>query len=113
MAYNSTIGMVFTPEQKAAPGPVFHAWTIVAMHYHVNWGFLRRGQLVDNVGIMAAHGHKVAIVHGRHDYNCRPINAWRIAKALRAAGAKVELEFVAGSGHSDNEPGIVTGERAF
>lgn len=71
-------------------------------------GFLRRGQLLDNVGVMATHSHRVAITHGRADYVCQPQAAWRLSEALRAAGCKnVELEFVAGAGHSDSEPGLV------
>ena len=33
--------------------------------------------------------------------------AWRLTEALRAAGCDVDLEFVAGAGHSDSEPGLV------
>ncbi|EOD14765.1 hypothetical protein EMIHUDRAFT_96439 [Emiliania huxleyi CCMP1516] len=79
-----------------------------AVHYMLHGGFLRRGQLLDGVGVMAAHGHRVAIAHGRGDYVCQPQAAWRLSEALRAAGcADVELEFVAGAGHSDSEPGLV------
>ena len=78
------------------------------VHYMLNGGFLRRGQLLDQVALMAQQGHKVAIVHGRADYVCQPQAAWRLCKALRAAGCEdVELEFVAGAGHSDSEPGLV------
>ena len=74
----------------------------------INGGFLRRGQLLDGVGVMAAAGHNVTICHGRADYVCQPQAAHRLAAALRAAGATdVELEFVAGAGHSDSEPGLV------
>jgi proline iminopeptidase len=57
---------------------------------------------------MVEHGHIVAIVHGRADYVCQPQAAWRLAQALRAKGSEfVDLEFVAGAGHSDSEPGLV------
>ena len=57
---------------------------------------------------MASHGHKVSIAHGRGDYVCQPQAAWRLSQALRAAGCTgVSLEFVAGAGHSDTEPGLV------
>ena len=56
---------------------------------------------------MAAHGHKVAIAHGRADYVCQPKSAWKLTSALKEAGAEVECEFVAGAGHSDSEPGLV------
>ena len=73
----------------------------------LNGGFMRRGQLLDNVGVMAEHGHIVAICHGRADYVCQPQAAWRLAQALRVVDVPVELEFVAGAGHSDSEPGLV------
>ena len=78
------------------------------VHYMINAGFMRRGQLLDGCGVMAAHGHQVAIAHGRADYVCQPQAAWRLHEALKAAGCKdVELEYVAGAGHSDSEPGLV------
>mmetsp|Transcript_16728 Transcript_16728/g.52241 ORF Transcript_16728/g.52241 Transcript_16728/m.52241 type:complete len:387 (+) Transcript_16728:3-1163(+) len=83
-------------------------FAVMEVHYMLHGGFLRRGQLLDGVGVMAAHGHRVAIAHGRGDYVCQPQAAWRLSEALRAAGcADVELEFVAGAGHSDSEPGLV------
>ena len=68
---------------------------------------MKRGQLLDNVASMAEYNHKVAICHGRGDYVCQPQAAWRLTEALREKGCEVELEFVAGAGHSDSEPGLV------
>lgn len=83
-------------------------FAVMEVHYMLNGGFLKRGQLIDNVAKMAAHKHRVAIAHGRGDYVCQPQAAWRLSEALRAAGCEdVELEFVAGAGHSDSEPGLV------
>jgi len=83
-------------------------FAVMEVHYMLNGGFLKRGELLDNVKVMVEHGHKVAIAHGRGDYVCQPQAAWRLSEALRAAGSKdVELEFVAGAGHSDSEPGLV------
>lgn len=82
-------------------------FAVMEVHYMLNAGFMRRGQLLDNVAVMAKHGHKVAITHGRADYVCQPQAAWRLSEALRAVGAEVELEFVGGAGHSDTEPGLV------
>ena len=46
--------------------------------------------------------------HGRADYVCQPHAAWRLHQALKKAGCEyVDLEFVAGAGHSDSEPGLV------
>jgi proline iminopeptidase len=81
-------------------------FAVMEVHYMSNAGFMRRGQLLDGVGAMAAYGHKVSIVHGRGDYVCQPQAAWRLTKALRALGAEVDLEFVSGAGHSDTEPGL-------
>ena len=72
----------------------------------INAGFLRRGQLLDNVSKLSHM--KVAICHGRADYVCQPQAAWRLAQALRNVGCKwVDCEFVSGAGHSDTEPGLV------
>jgi energy-coupling factor transporter transmembrane protein EcfT len=76
------------------------------VHYMINAGFLRRGQLIDNVDKIKHM--KVAICHGRGDYVCQPQAAWRLAQRLRKLGCSyVELEFVSGAGHSDSEPGLV------
>ena len=77
------------------------------VHYMMNHGFLRRGQLLDGVDIMAEHRHFVSIVHGRADYVCQPKAAWKLVRALQAKGCSVDLEFVTGAGHSDSEPGII------
>jgi len=82
-------------------------FAVMEVHYMLNGGFMRRGQLLDNLVQMAKHGHKVAIAHGRADYVCQPGAAYRLAQALRAVGVRVDLEFVAGAGHSDSEPGLV------
>ena len=69
---------------------------------------MRRGQLLDGCGVMK--DMKVMITHGRCDYVCQPQAAYALAEALRAAGLPEELltlEFVAGAGHSDSEPGLV------
>ena len=69
-----------------------------------NAGFLRRGQLLD--GCAALKDIRVHIVHGRCDFVCQPQAAFRLAEALKKAGNEaVHLEFVAGAGHSDTEPG--------
>lgn len=81
-------------------------FAVMEVHYMLNAGFLRRGQLLDGVDLIKHL--KVAICHGRGDYVCQPQAAWRLAQALRKAGCKyVDLEFVSGAGHSDTEPGLV------
>jgi len=81
-------------------------FAVMEVHYMLNGGFLRRGQLLDCVDCIKHL--KVAICHGRGDYVCQPQSAWRLAQALRKAGCSyVDLEFVSGAGHSDSEPGLV------
>ena len=81
-------------------------FAVIEAHYFLNAGFMRRGQLLDNAHTLAHM--KVAICHGRADYVCQPQAAWRLTKALKKAGCEyVDLEFVAGAGHSDSEPGLV------
>jgi proline iminopeptidase len=85
-------------------------FAMAEVHYMCNAGFLSRGQLLDGAAVMAQHGHLVSICHGAADYVCQPQAAYRLAQALRAAGSaegSVNLEFVAGAGHSDSEPGLV------
>jgi len=81
-------------------------FAVMEVHYMLNHGFLRRGQLLDCIGTIKHV--KVAICHGRGDYVCQPQSAWRLHQALKKAGCEyVELEFVSGAGHSDSEPGLV------
>lgn len=81
-------------------------FAVMEVHYMLNAGFLRRGQILDSVDKIAHM--KVAICHGRGDYVCQPQAAWRLHQALKKAGCEyVDLEFVSGAGHSDSEPGLV------
>lgn len=85
-------------------------FAVMEVHYMLNAGFMKRGQLLDNVQCMADHNHKFSIVHGRGDYVCQPQAAWRLVKSLKNAGcpeSDIQLEFVSGAGHSDSEPGLV------
>ena len=68
--------------------------------------FMRRGQLLDDVGTIAQH--RIHIVHGRNDAVCLPRAAARLRSALHAVGAgdNVTLEYVEAAGHSDSEPPI-------
>lgn len=93
-------------------------FAVMEVHYMLNHGFMQRGQLLDGVGAMVAHGHRVAIAHGRCDYVCQPQAAHRLTEAFKGAlakaaaapegeGGSIKLEFVSGAGHSDSEPGLV------
>ena len=76
------------------------------VHYMLHGGFMRRGQLLDEVP--AIKDHRIHIVHGRNDAVCLPRAAARLQRALLAAGAgdNVTLEYVEAAGHSDSEPPI-------
>mmetsp|Transcript_70948 Transcript_70948/g.198963 ORF Transcript_70948/g.198963 Transcript_70948/m.198963 type:complete len:382 (-) Transcript_70948:433-1578(-) len=78
-------------------------------HYMLNNGFLRRGELLDNVAKMK--DLPVTIVHGRCDHVCQPHAAYKLYKALnpKADRTDVKLEIVSGAGHSDSEPGLIDG----
>lgn len=81
-------------------------FAVMEVHYMLNAGFLRRGQLLDSVHRIKHL--KVAICHGRGDYVCQPQAAYRLEQALKKVGCSyVDLEFVSGAGHSDTEPGLV------
>ena len=96
----AVISDVLTTPTKLIP------FAVMEVHYMLNAGFMRRGQLLDNAHKLAHL--KVAMCHGRADYVCQPHAAWRLHQALKKAGCEyVDLEFVAGAGHSDSEPGLV------
>jgi len=76
------------------------------VHYMLYNGFMRRGQLLDDVA--AIKDHRIHIVHGRNDAVCLPKAAARLRDALMAAGARdnLSLEFVEAAGHADSETPI-------
>ena len=82
-------------------------FAVMEVHYMLNGGFMKRGQLLDNLSVHAANRHIVRICHGRADYVCQPQAAFRLSEGLKALGVDVQLEFVSGAGHSDSEPGLV------
>ena len=76
------------------------------VHYMLNAGFMRRGQLLDEVDRLK--DHRIHIVHGRNDAVCLPRAAYRLRDALTSGknNPLVTLEFIEGAGHSDSEPPI-------
>jgi len=99
------IDSAFIEECLATPSLLI-PFAVMEVQYMRNNGFMHRGQLLDNVDKISHL--KVAICHGRADYVCQPQAAWRLYKALQKEGCKdVNLEIVAGAGHSDSEPGLV------
>ena len=81
------------------------------VHYMLFGGFMRRGQLLDDVGLIK--DHRIHIVHGRNDAVCLPRAAARLRNALIAAGAgdNLTLEYIEAAGHSDSEPPIASALR--
>jgi proline iminopeptidase len=93
-------------EQYLSTPSILIPFAVMEVHYMLNNGYLKRGQLLEDVHKLT--NLKVAICHGRADYVCQPQAAWRLYQALKHAGCQhVDLEFVAGAGHSDSEPGLV------
>ncbi len=81
------------------------------VHYMLHHGFLRRGQLLDEIGVLK--DHRIHIVHGRNDSVCLPRAAARLVDALRGKGGgdNVTLEYIEAAGHSDSEPPIAAALR--
>lgn len=76
------------------------------IHYMLNYGFMKRGALLDNISSL--NNHRIHIVHGRNDAVCLPKAASRLYSALIGTGAdeNVTLEFIEAAGHSDGESPI-------
>jgi len=81
-------------------------FAVMEVSYMLANGMMTRGQLLANVESLAGL-RAVKISHGRSDFVCRPDSAFRLARALERVGVTVDLDFVAGAGHSDTEPGLV------
>ena len=91
---------------------VLFPFAALEVHYMLSGGFLRRGQLLDEVAVL--RDHRIHMVHGRNDAVCLPKAAARLYGALKSAGAgeTLSLEYVEGAGHSDSEPPIARALRA-
>ena len=82
-------------------------FAVMEVSYMLNAGFMSRGQLMAEVGTLASL-EKVCISHGRSDFVCQPVSAYKLSEALQKLGVSVDLDFVAAAGHSDSEPGLVS-----
>ncbi|MCG7632530.1 prolyl aminopeptidase [Gordonia McavH-238-E] len=76
------------------------AFASIENHYFVNHGFLRDGQLLENIDAIASIPG--VIVQGRYDVVCPTRSAWDLHRAWPAA----DLHIVADAGHASYEPGI-------
>ena len=76
------------------------AFASIENHYFVNHGFLRDGQLLDEIDTIASIPG--VIVQGRYDVVC----PMRSACDLHPAWPAADLRIVADAGHASYEPGI-------
>ena len=86
--------------QKFGEDAFADAFARIECHYFVNKGFLREGQLLEDVNRIR-HVPAV-IVQGRYDVVCPLESAW----ALHRAWPEAELVIVPDAGHAALEPGI-------
>jgi proline iminopeptidase len=94
--------LVARPDPIEPDGAAALAMARMECHYMVHGGFLRPGQLLENVGLIA---HLPArIIQGRYDVICPPVSAFDLAQAW----PKARLTVVAEAGHSAMEPGLRT-----
>lgn len=91
-------------ESQLADPARFMPFAACEIVYMLAEGYLETSLLApENLQKLA--GMDIHIVHGRSDHVCIPKAAWRLVKGLEAVGIGCELNFVAGAGHSDSEPG--------
>ena len=98
----STSGLLPDAEriQKSGEDQFAEAFARIECHYFVNGGFLREGQLLEEVGkIRHIPG---VIVQGRYDVVCPATSAWDLHRAWPEA----EMIIVPDAGHAAREPGI-------
>lgn len=103
----STSGLLPDAEriQKSGEDEFAEAFARIECHYFVNGGFLREGQLLQEVGkIRHIPG---VIVQGRYDVVCPATSAWDLHRAWPEA----EIVIVPDAGHSAREPGIAAALR--
>ncbi|WP_309066639.1 prolyl aminopeptidase [Microbacterium sp.] len=82
------------------------AFARIENHYFVHGGWLREGQLLENVGVI--RGIPAVIVQGRYDVCTPMMTAWE----LHTAWPEAEFVVVDDAGHSAAEPGIARALRA-
>lgn len=111
VSYELSVSTTFPNSEKAdrvlGTPEILVPFALFEAHYMLNNGFLRRGQLLDDVPNI--RHIPITIVHGRCDFVCRPEAAYRLWRAIDPSSSRsdVKLEIVDGAGHSDTEPGIV------
>lgn len=96
--------------QTLAEPAAFMPFAACEIVYMLADGFLE-SSLLDPDNLRKLAGIDIHIVHGRSDHVCIPKAAWRLVEGLQAVGHASTLQFVAGAGHSDSEPGIAAALR--
>lgn len=92
------INSILSENEKLIPCAVFES------HFSLNHFFLKRGELLDGCKKLRKD-LRVRITHGRADFCTRPIAAWRLSKAMKAAGlTDVVCNLIPGCAHHDSEP---------
>merc|ERR1719258_219013 len=56
-------------------------FAVMEVSYMLNAGFMSRGQLIAEVGKLSSL-ERVCISHGRSDFVCQPVSAYRLSEAL-------------------------------
>ncbi|MEM9173174.1 MAG: prolyl aminopeptidase [Pseudomonadota bacterium] len=74
----------------------------IECHYFINDGFMRPGQLLEDIDRVRAI--PAVIVQGRYDVVCPMASAW----ALHSVWPEARFEVIADAGHSAFEPGIAS-----
>ena len=97
-------------EQTLATPAAFVPFAACEILYMLAEGYLETSLLAPE-NLEKLRGMAIHIVHGRSDHVCIPKAAWRLVKGLEAVGLSCTLDFVAGAGHSDSEPGIAAALR--
>jgi proline iminopeptidase len=91
-------------EARLADPSAFMPFAACEILYMLADGYLPQSLLAPS-NLKKLEGMDIHIVHGRSDHVCIPKAAWRLVKGLEAVGIDCALNFVAGAGHSDSEPG--------
>jgi len=97
-------------EARLATPSAFMPFAACEIIYMLAEGYLS-DSLIHPESLRKLQGIDIHIVHGRSDHVCVPKAAWRLVEGLEAEGLSCTVDFVAGAGHSDSEPGIATALR--
>jgi proline iminopeptidase len=102
-AYYESASMIMgTTEEKIKEemeGDAYKSISPIEATYMLNHSFVPDNYILDNAHLLS--DLPVTIIHGRYDFVCPPINAWKLHKAIKNS----QLYFV-NAGHSSSEEEI-------